>query len=195
MNDKLSDILKQHAVPDPRIVGKLPRSGIQLDYVGHADITRILLEIDPCWTIEPAAVDDSGLPAVRDNGRMVEAAFWLTVLGHRRYCIGSVETRKAQGDLSKELLSDAIRNGAMRFGIALSLWSKDEWTDDLMPAETKTSPSKPSKAPKSMLNRFIEACNKAELDPDQVADRAGVDMTNVSSDDMTKLRTAFKEMT
>jgi hypothetical protein len=46
---ELSEILTKYAVPDPKIVGKLPKGGTQLDFVGHADITRLLLEIDPTW--------------------------------------------------------------------------------------------------------------------------------------------------
>lgn len=189
--ERLGWIVHEYGVPDPRIVGKLPRSGIQLDYVGHADITRILLEIDPYWTIEPVQHDECGLPAVRNNGKMVEAAFWLTVCGHRRYCVGSVEARKQDGDLSKELLSDAIRNGAMRFGIALSLWSKEEWGDDLKPAP-KPKPGVASLEDK--ISQFELACRKSGLEPDEVADRAGVDMNNLNETDFGLLRAAFKEM-
>jgi hypothetical protein len=46
---KLEDIIKQYGVPDPSIVGKLPRGGITLDFVGHAEINRILIDIDPMW--------------------------------------------------------------------------------------------------------------------------------------------------
>jgi hypothetical protein len=192
MRDELLNVLHTYAVPDPRIVAKLPRSGVQLDYVGHAEITRILLEIDPMWTIEPVAYDDTGMPAVRNNGKMLEAAFWLTVLGHKRYCVGSVEARKAEGDLGKELLSDAIRNGAMRFGIALSLWSKEEWqAGDLMPAPAK----KPGAATiEDRVAMFKVACEKVGLDPEQVADRAGVSLSSVNDDGLTKLRAAFQEM-
>jgi len=42
---ELGDILKKYAVPDPGIVSKLPKGGIQLDFVGHADITRITAEL------------------------------------------------------------------------------------------------------------------------------------------------------
>ena len=38
----LADILTKYAVPDPKIVGKLPKGGTSLDFVGHADIIRLL---------------------------------------------------------------------------------------------------------------------------------------------------------
>jgi len=212
--EKLAQIVKDHAVPDPSLVGKLPRGGTQLDYVGHAEVTKILLEIDPLWSIEPAALDAAGLPAREKIGTMVQAGFWMTVCGHRRYCVGSVEDRKV--DIGKELVSDAIRNGAMRFGIALSLWSKEEWGDQpAKPAKPvkKTaakkapqSPQKPLEASQSDANtgrapadpeivgRFVAACKGGSLNPDEVAKKAGVDLDAVTVDDMDKLRAAFKEM-
>ena len=205
--EKLAQIVKDHAVPDPSLVGKLPRGGTQLDYVGHAEVTKILLEIDPLWSIEPAALDAAGLPAREKIGTMVQAGFWMTVCGHRRYCVGSVEDRKV--DIGKELVSDAIRNGAMRFGIALSLWSKEEWGEQ--PAKTvkktaKKAPQTPPEAPQSGANtgqvpadpeivgRFVAACKGGSLDPDEVAKKAGVNLDAVTVDDMDKLRAAFKEM-
>ena len=208
--EKLAQIVKDHGVPDPSLVGKLPRGGTQLDYVGHAEVTKILLEIDPLWSIEPAALDEAGLPAREKIGTMVQAGFWMTVLGHRRYCVGSVEDRKV--DIGKELVSDAIRNGAMRFGIALSLWSKEEWGDQpAKPAKpvkktAKKSPQTPPEAPQSdatasripadpeIVGRFVAACKGGSLDPDEVAKKAGVNLDAVTVDDMDKLRATFKEM-
>lgn len=210
--EKLAQIVKDHAVPDPSIVGKLPRGGTQLDYVGHAEVTKILLETDPLWTIEPAALDDAGLPAREKIGTMVQAGFWMTVLGHRRYCVGSVEDRKV--DIGKELVSDGIRNGAMRFGIALSLWSKEEWGDQpakpVKKAAAKKAPQSPQKAPEApqsdadagdalispeLHGKFTAACMDKKIDPVVVAKQAGVDYTQVTVNDMDKLRATFKEMT
>jgi len=210
-NDKLAQIVKDHAVPDPSMVGKLPRGGTQLDYVGHAEVTKILLEVDPLWTLEPVAFDEAGLPAREKVGTMIQAGFWMTVLGHRRYCVGSVEDRKV--DIGKELVSDAIRNGAMRFGIALSLWSKEEWGDQPAKPVKKTaakkapqSRQKPPEASQSDANvgealadpeivgRFLAACKGGSLDSAEVANKAGVNLDAVTVNDMDKLRAAFKEM-
>jgi len=210
-NDKLAEIVKDHAVPDPAMVGKLPRGGTQLDYVGHAEVTKILLEVDPLWSLEPVAFDEAGLPAREKIGTMIQAGFWMTVLGHRRYCVGSVEDRKV--DIGKELVSDAIRNGAMRFGIALSLWSKEEWGDQpakpVKKAAAKKAPQsrqKPPEAPQSdadtgealadpeIVGRFLAACKGGSLDSAEVANKAGVNLDAVTVNDMDKLRAAFKEM-
>lgn len=112
-----TDGLKKLREPFPAgSVGKLPRGGIQLDYVGHAVVTDRLLEVDPLWSWEPFAVDSYGLPAYDERGNL-----WirLTVLGVTRIGVGD-------GPDPKQRISDALRNAAMRFGVALDLWSKDE---------------------------------------------------------------------
>ena len=123
---ELGDILKKYAVPDPGIVSKLPKGGIQLDFVGHADITRILIEIDPLWTWEPCGWA-LGRPDIHvENGI---ATMWarLTLLGKTMIGLGSCRADK--GDYEKELIGDFLRNASMRFGICLSLWTKSEWED------------------------------------------------------------------
>lgn len=87
-----------------------------LDYVGHAAVTDRLLSVDPRWTWEPMAIDPAGLPALDRDGNL-----WirLTVCGVTRIGVGD-------GKSMKERIGDAIRNAAMRFGVALDLWSKEE---------------------------------------------------------------------
>jgi hypothetical protein len=97
---------------------------IHLDYVGHAEVTDRLLSVDPAWTWEPFAVGDDGLPVVK-KGASGEWELWikLTVCGVTRIGVGSVSTGF---DAEKQLIGDALRNAAMRFGVALDLWAKSE---------------------------------------------------------------------
>jgi len=200
---QLADILTKYAVPDPKIVGKLPKGGMQLDFVGHADITRILIEIDPMWSWEPCGWVN-GRPHVHVENGMATMWARLTVHGKPMLGVGSVRADKAE--LDKELVGDFLRNAAMRFGISLALWTKQEWEDlgskpvapVKKPAKTKAvaqlvednTPVDPE-----VLGKFARACADANLDHDQVADRAGVDLHGkVTVNDMTKLRVAFKEM-
>lgn len=204
--DALSNVLKAYAVPDPNIVGKLPKGNIQLDFVGHADITRILIEIDPAWRWVPCGWDN-GRPAIHVENGM--ATMWgeLQLLGHARLGVGSVRADKP--DLDKELVSDFLRNAAMRFGICLSLWTKQEWEDlGGKPTPAKVVSSKPAPKPasrpvpaeppvltKEQRDQFEAACAKAELDPNTVANNAGVIWSNtVYEEDLPKLRVAFKEL-
>jgi hypothetical protein len=123
----LRAVLDQYATPDPKIVGTIPRNGINLAYVSHADITKILIEVDPSWSWQPMEWVN-GRPAINvENGT---ATMWgtLTLLGKSMLGVGSVRADKQ--DLDKELVGDFLRNAAMRFGIALSLWSKQDWSDN-----------------------------------------------------------------
>jgi hypothetical protein len=129
--DALAAVLADHAKPNDRDVGKLPKGGAQLAYVGHAAVTRILIEVDPLWSWEPMAFGDDGCPVVRVGEKEAEMWIRLTVLGKTLPAVGTAN--KGSFELSKQLISDALRNGAMRFGVALSLWSKEEW-------ETSTAP-------------------------------------------------------
>jgi len=129
-------VLDAYAVPDPSIVGKLPKrrknpdgswgSPVYLDYVGHADITKILIEVDPLWNWEPVAWEH-GRPAITERDGIATLWVRLTLLGKTMLGCGSVHATKE--DLDKELIGDSLRNAAMRFGIALALWSNAEWAE------------------------------------------------------------------
>ena len=198
---KLEEIISKYGVPDPKIVGKLPKGGMQLDFVGHADVTKMLIEIDPEWTWEPTAFDANGLPAYRVENGMAHMAGWLTILGVRRLGIGSVMHNKP--DLLKELISDFIRNASMRFGVCLSLWTKQEWDDVSYTSSTpsapkpapvaKVEPAKPSDPLVSMDNikRFVEACKTAGLNHEHVAKSAKLDLADLKESQMPQLREAF----
>jgi len=95
-------------------IGYLPKGGTMLAYCGHAAVTDRLLAVDPDWTWEPPTKDElERLPNA--EGMWIK----LTVGGVTRFGWGD-------GKNVKEWISDAIRNAAMRFGVALDLWSKED---------------------------------------------------------------------
>lgn len=103
-------------------IGKLPRGNTTLQYVGHAATTDRLLQVDPEWTWEPVSFDERGLPAFDDiQGLWIR----MTVCGVTRYGYGSANGKKGP-DAIKECIGDAIRNAAMRFGVAIDLWAKED---------------------------------------------------------------------
>lgn len=99
---------------------------IHLDYVGHAALTSRLIDADPGYTWEPFAVDDKGLPLfdAKDGGLWIR----LTVCGVTRpgYGHAKMNTYADVGSREKEVIGDALRNAAMRFGAALDLWHKGD---------------------------------------------------------------------
>ena len=100
---------------------------VHLSYVGHAGITMRLNEVDNEWNWEPVATDDQGLPLITQNGMWIK----LTVLGVTRYGFGDAQG-KVGSNAIKEIIGDAIRNAAMRFGVGTYLWSKSEKAEHLL---------------------------------------------------------------
>ncbi|MCR5876969.1 hypothetical protein [Phenylobacterium sp. J367] len=111
------------------------KNTIHLDYVGHAALTDRLLDVDPLWSWEPVAFRD-GLPAFDQTGGL-----WikLTVCGVTRLGYGHAAGKPNMdpGAREKEVIGDALRNAAMRFGAALDLWHKG----DLHAHEEEPTPS------------------------------------------------------
>ncbi len=117
----------------PHQISTIPKGGVKLSYVGHAALTDRLLDADPMWTWEPLALDERGMPNYDGFGGL-----WirLTVCGVTRLGYGHAGSKEG-GDAVKEIIGDALRNAAMRFGAALDLWHKGELhkdDDSLVPA-------------------------------------------------------------
>lgn len=127
---------------------------VHLDYVGHAGITMRLNEVltPGGWEWDPVARNEDGTPKITNGGlwinlRIMEIAedgieIWVSKLGYG-------DAPGKGGDVTKELIGDALRNAAMRFGVATYLWSKSERakasTDDLTivapaPSQASNSP-------------------------------------------------------
>lgn len=140
-------------------IGKLPKGGIMLDFVGHGYLTQRLLDVDPFWTWEPVALDDHGLPLLDENGGL-----WirLTVCGVTRLGYGDAGGRKGSNAI-KEIIGDALRNAGMRFGLALDLWSKGD--PDAAPAPKPKTPSELA------AEKLLLLCKKNKLDPRKIAAR------------------------
>ncbi|ORB93984.1 hypothetical protein LAUMK4_05873 [Mycobacterium persicum] len=106
----------------PEQIGKLPKGGISLDFVGHGYLTARFLDVDPHWNWEPLAVGANGLPVFDEHGGL-----WirLTIAGVTRLGYGDAGGKKGPNAV-KEAIGDALRNAGMRFGAALDLWCKGD---------------------------------------------------------------------
>ena len=106
-------------------INQIPKGGLKLDYVGHAALTKRLLETDLEWSWEPFSIGVDGLPKLDEAGGL-----WirLTVCGITRIGYGDAGNSKGTQAV-KEAIGDALRNAGMRFGAALDLWHKGDLFD------------------------------------------------------------------
>lgn len=110
-----------------------------LDFVGHAAVTDRLLTVDPNWSWEPMATDQFGSPERDRDGNL-----WirLTLCGVTRLGVGD-------GKNMKERIGDAIRNAAMRFGVGLDLWAKENLVEFAQAASLAPTP-RPAQTPEAI---------------------------------------------
>jgi hypothetical protein len=134
----------------PESVSRLPKKykdkqgnwhSIDLDYIGHADITERLLDADLLWRWAPLGKDDAGMPLFDLDKAGNKVGLWivLTVQGRSMLGYGSCEPGKQ--DAVKELIGDALRNAAMRLGAGLDLWKKNGPAQARAAAEAATEPA------------------------------------------------------
>ena len=95
----------------PAQIGKIPASNNRpaLDYVGHAAVTDRLNAWAPGteWTI--------------DREFTHGGAYWVLIT----MTVGGISRQEyGDGKDPKEALGNAIRRGAMRFGVGVDLWSR-----------------------------------------------------------------------
>lgn len=139
---------------------------MHVDYVGHGAVTDRLLEVDPQWNWEPVRFDDSGIPTFVYDGRGNPIALWikLTVAGVTRLGVGTCPPNQA--DAEKVLIGDALRNAAMRFGVALDLWIKGHAEDDetaVATDERRTRDRRPDPEPEPIPIEMVTDGQKAEF--------------------------------
>lgn len=129
---------------------------VHLDYVGHAALTDRLLDADPAWSWEPLSMTADGLPVMDPFGGM-----WirLTVCGVTRLGYGDASGKEGSNAI-KEVIGDALRNAAMRFGAALDLWHKGDLHTDQEPQET---PAMPPEVIADWINSFDSCATVEEL--------------------------------
>ena len=163
----------------PHKIQQIKQAGITLDYVGHADITERLLDCDPAWTWAPVAFDAQGLPAFDADGGL-----WitLTVCGVTRYGYGEPQGRNPF-DARKGAIGNALRNAAMRFGVALALWQKDapgEHTPAIQEAKTAAAEARKNVQARPNGGAALKATEKQVAAIQNMCRKAGVHGDNMA---------------
>lgn len=170
-------------------VGHIIKGGVRLAYVGHAATTDRLLSVDPAWTWEPVASDERGLPLLDEHGGL-----WirLTVANVTRLGYGDAGGKKGPNAV-KEAIGDALRNAAMRFGVALDLWAKEEFGDS-QPEPVKAAARKPTAKPNPAADALLADIGKATDSADLEILAARINATpGLTEVDLARLRKAYGE--
>ena len=108
------------------------------NFINHAVITDRLISVDPDWYWQPMGISANGSPVLDDfNGLWIR----LTVCGVTRIGYGASEPHQKGADAVKTAISDAIKNAAMRFGVALDLWGADSNGSSVEVVATPFTPS------------------------------------------------------
>ncbi len=170
-------------------------ASIHLDFVGHADVTDRLLTVDPHWTWRPFTAEEiAGIPPTLRNGLWI----WLTILGIERPGFGDEEGGKG----AKEAIGDAIRNAAMRHGVALSLWAKGDrdWAHTEKTDSGEPAPERPAQraaqddldgmATAELLNLVDELATKAGVEYAQFTEKFRTEHGLLSVADLDALEPA-----
>lgn len=145
---------------------------IHLDYVGHAAVTDRLLQADPAWTYRLLAANPDGSPVsftTNLSDPLAKVGLWIELT------VAEVATPGfGEGKNFKEAISDAIRNAAMRRGVALDLWSKEGLHDDSEPKDAPSPGSLPAPHPtgdgatngeaKALAERLLAVCDELGVD-------------------------------
>ena len=122
---------------------------IHLDYVGHAALTDRLLDCDETWNWDPLSLGQDGQPVYKDGGMWIK----LTVCGVTRIGFGDSQGKTGPNAI-KEIIGDALRNAAMRFGAALDLWHKGDLHVDELPETLPASENVASEPGLTWFNEF-----------------------------------------
>lgn len=173
-------LLLREAFP-PESIGYVPKGNIKLAYVGHAATTARLIAVDPDWTWEPFATDPNGLPLLDERRNL-----WikLTVCGKTLPAVGD-------GASLKECIGDAIRNGAMRFGVALDLWAKEDLSS--IGAEPSAAVETDPLTLAALEDEFTAVTTLEQLTHAGNAVEAAVNMGLLSQVDQDVLRKAYRK--
>lgn len=174
---------------------------IHLDYVGHAALTHRLLDADEAWSWEPASLDERGLPAFDKAGGL-----WikLTVCGVTRLGYGNADSKPNAdaGAREKEVIGDALRNAAMRFGAALDLWHKGdlhaepEAEDEAEDEPAQETPKPASKGPSRELFTALQKGLRAQRGAAALrkwADNFKDDIKKLPADWADEIRAEYKK--
>lgn len=123
---------------EKNVITKVNKGFGMVDTINHAVVTDRLLKVAPTFTYGI----DRFIEATGKDGQphLLAVWGWMQIGGIRRYEVGEVERPSTYGDELKKAASDFLKRAAMRFGVGLDLWSKEDLS---VPGEVELPPSSP----------------------------------------------------
>lgn len=146
-------LYEECAKPDPAKIETLPKGGRSMEFYNHAYVTADLIRHDPEWSFQ--------VGSLVERGSSWELQGSMTVHGVTRACVGYA--LKSKDEPLKEAISDLIKNGAMRFGIALDLWAKGDIDTGEKTVDTKPVPQPARRQPEAKQAEPTRPPTKVEL--------------------------------
>lgn len=144
--------------PFPKeLITKVNKGYGPVDTINHAVVTDRLNRYAPGWTIgEPRFIEVDSIwihpdPKKKEDFQpyqdglkhCVAVVNWMQIGDVRRWEIGEAEHPSNYGDEAKKAMSDFIKRAAMRFGVGIDLWTKE----DLSVASSNATPGESTVQP------------------------------------------------
>ena len=191
----------------PECKNYISTAHIHIDYVGHADVTDRLLDVDPEWDWEPLATDpdpevlkaaiasgnaeivklvlDNAPPRLERNSSGYPVGMWMRLKVGDTHRIGYGSVPATQMDAEKVLIGDALRNAAMRGGVALEQWQKGDRADPASENSTgsdTTDRNAPRPQPRGQVSRPQSPREQATAEKADLGDW-GIRIDSMGKDD------------
>jgi hypothetical protein len=155
----------------PHLISRVTKGSHTEDYINHAAITDRLNAVCPGWTMsEPQWIKD-------DKGHIAGVVCSMTIGTVTRWEVGDVDRPSSPGDEAKKAMSDWIKRAAMRFGVGIDLWSKEELQK--VSADLNSLPGTPSARAGGGATAGISPPQEAHTTPAQHSVAVAVDTAAV----------------
>ena len=127
------------------LLSKVDKGFGPIDTINHAVVTDRLLKVAPDFTYAIERFVDvegkDGMP------HLLAVWGWMRIGEVTRWEAGEVERPSTYGDELKKATSDFIKRAAMRFGVGLDLWSKEDLQSAGVPPESGRAETRGQQGP------------------------------------------------
>ena len=124
-NQKPLQLMQLARVFPSKLISKLKKKTHEEDYINHSVITQRILQVCGPFDWDTEVIFSDGRPvAIKGTMKVNVDGRQVSVSG-----IGTDQNNagKDDGDIIKEMESDALKRAAMKIGAGLHLWAQDQY--------------------------------------------------------------------